>query len=136
MGPLHVNVHFSVRLTHEPCLHHGKILYLEAHKKKVQITVKLFDGIFLGIKEGSKEFMIGTPAGCVGLVKTQQTQSSSTASVQHPGDCCQMTNHENPENQENNRYELMCVLCILTFLLQSTRNQPSHVERTSEIQSN
>ena len=50
-------------------------------------------------------------------------------------DCCQMTSRENPENQESNHCDLLYVLCILTFLLQSTRNQPSHVECTSEIQS-
>ena len=60
-----------------------KILYLEASKKKVQITDKFLDGIFLGIKEGSEEFIVGTPAGCVvcrtvkdGLVKRQEIQSS------------------------------------------------------------
>ena len=42
-----------------------KILYLEASKKKVHITDKFLDGIFLGIKEGSEEFIVGTPAGCV-----------------------------------------------------------------------
>ena len=42
-----------------------KILYLEASKKKVQITDKFLDGVFLGIKEGSEEFIVGTPARCV-----------------------------------------------------------------------
>ena len=42
-----------------------KILYLEASKKKVQITYKFLDGAFLGIKEGSEEVIVGTPAGCV-----------------------------------------------------------------------
>ena len=32
---------------------------------KVQITDKFLDGIFLGINEGSEEFNVGTPAGCV-----------------------------------------------------------------------
>ena len=42
-----------------------KILHLERSKKKVQITDKLLDVIFLGIKEVSEEFIVGTPAGCV-----------------------------------------------------------------------
>ena len=41
-----------------------KDLELEASKKKVQITDKFLDGIFLGIREGSEEFIVGTPAGC------------------------------------------------------------------------
>ena len=36
-----------------------------ASKKKVQITDKFLDSVFLGIKEGSEEFIVGTPAGCV-----------------------------------------------------------------------
>ena len=42
-----------------------KILYLDASKKKIQITDKFLDGIFLGIIEFSEEFIAGTPAGCV-----------------------------------------------------------------------
>ena len=42
-----------------------KILYLEASKKKVQITDKFLNGIFLCIKEGSAEFIVRTPVGCV-----------------------------------------------------------------------
>ena len=42
-----------------------KILYLKSSKKKIQITDKFLDGIFLGIKEGSEEFIVGTPALCV-----------------------------------------------------------------------
>ena len=42
-----------------------KILFLEASKKNIQITDKFSDGIFLGIKEGSEEFIVGTPAGWV-----------------------------------------------------------------------
>ena len=42
-----------------------KIFYLEASKKKIQITDMFLDGIFLGTKEGSEEFIVGTPAGCV-----------------------------------------------------------------------
>ena len=67
------------------------ILYLEASKKQIQITDKELNGVFLGIKEGSAEFIVGTPAGCV----------VSTASVEHPGDCCQKTSRESPENQGN-----------------------------------
>ena len=40
-----------------------KILFLEASKKKVQITDKFSDGLFLDIKEGSDEFIVGTLAG-------------------------------------------------------------------------
>ena len=42
-----------------------KILYLEASKKKVQITDKFLSGIFLCIKEGSVEFIVRTLVGCV-----------------------------------------------------------------------
>ena len=67
MGSVHFNVHFSVRLIHEPCPQHGekRSCTWEASKKKVPITDKFLDGIFLGIKEGSVEFIVGTPAGCV-----------------------------------------------------------------------
>ena len=68
------------------------------------------------------------------LVKTLQIQSFSTASVEHPGDSCQMTSREKPENQESNRCDLMNVLYILIFLLQSARNWTSHVECTLETQ--
>ena len=42
-----------------------KILYLEASKKKVQITDQLLDGVFFCIIGGSEEFIVGTLAGCV-----------------------------------------------------------------------
>ena len=94
-----------------------KILYLEASNKKIQTTDKFLDGILLGIKEGSEKFIVGTRAGCVvaelskdGLVKTLQIPSFSTAVVERPGDCCQMTNRENPENPESYRCELMCIV--------------------------
>ena len=35
-----------------------------------------------------------------GLVKTLQIRSFSTAFLEHPGDCCQMTSRENPEPGE------------------------------------
>ena len=44
---------------------HACSLYLEASRKKTQITDKFLDGIFLGTKEGSEEFFVGTAAGCV-----------------------------------------------------------------------
>ena len=42
-----------------------KILYLEASKRKVQISDTYLYSIFLGIREGSEEFIAGTPDGCV-----------------------------------------------------------------------
>ena len=48
-----------------PAAWEEKILYLEASKKKIHITDKFLDGIFLSIKEGSEEFIVGTTAGCV-----------------------------------------------------------------------
>ena len=48
-----------------PAVWGEKILYWEASKKKVEITDKFLDGVFLGIKEGSEAFIVGTPAGCV-----------------------------------------------------------------------
>ena len=41
-----------------------KVRYMHAIKKKVQFTDTLSDGIFLGIKDGSEEVIIGTPSGC------------------------------------------------------------------------
>ena len=67
-----------------------------------------------------------------GLAKMQQILSFSTVSVGHPGDSCQMTNHESPEND---RRELTFALCRLTLLLQSTGSRSSHVKCTSGIQS-
>ena len=58
MGSLHFNVHFSVHLIHGPAAWGGKIFYLEASKKKVQITDKFLDGIFLGIKEDFEELCV------------------------------------------------------------------------------
>ena len=110
-GLIHSNVRFSARLTTKS---HAfsvdrKDLVLGCEQEEDQITDKLLDGIFLGIKEGSEEFVFGTLAGCVvcrsvsdGLVKTLQTQSCSTTLVEHPGELCQMTNHMNPENHESN----------------------------------
>ena len=46
-----------------------------ASKKKVQITDKFLDGVFLGIKEGSEEFIVGTPAGCVVCRTVKKTAS-------------------------------------------------------------
>ena len=115
-----------------------KILYLEASKKKIQITDKFLDGVFLGIKEGSllEHLLVVWYAELSkdGLLKTLQIRSFSTASVEHPGESCQMTSHENPESQESNRCELMYILCLLISLLQSARNQPSHVACTFETQ--
>ena len=74
MGSLHFNERFSVCLIHEPCLHAWgeKILYLEASKKKVQITDKFWNGnslsehpLVVWYAELSKD----------GLGKTQQIQS-------------------------------------------------------------
>ena len=42
-----------------------KMLYLEASKGKIQITDLFLNGIFLGIREGSQDFVAGAPAGCV-----------------------------------------------------------------------
>ena len=47
-----------------------------------------------------------------------------SASVEHPGDCCQKTNREKPEN---NRCESMYVLCILTFY--SNHQEPAKPRR-------
>ena len=69
MGSLRYNVHFSVRLTLSAW--REKILYLEASKKKVQITHKFLDGVFLGIKEGSEEF-IGNTCWLCGVQNCQK----------------------------------------------------------------
>ena len=41
-----------------------KVLYMNATKKKVQLTDTFFNGIFLGVEDGSEELIIGTPSGC------------------------------------------------------------------------
>ena len=41
-----------------------KVLYLEATKDKTQLSDKFEDGIFLGIKDGTEELIVGTPTGC------------------------------------------------------------------------
>ena len=60
-----------------------QILYLEASKKKIQITDNFLDGIFLDIQEGSEEYVIGTPAGCVVCmtVKRRPRQGRRRSSV-------------------------------------------------------
>ena len=75
MDPLHLNEHFGVRLTHEPCFQRG---CLEASTKNIQITDKCLGGIFLGIKEGSEEFIVGTPAGRV-VCRTVKTRPREDA---------------------------------------------------------
>ena len=37
---------------------------MEASKKKAQLSDKFEDGIFLGIKDGTEELIVGTPSGC------------------------------------------------------------------------
>ena len=132
MDSLHSNVHVSVRLTHGPCLQWGEeISFLEANKKKVQITDK-----FLTVKEGAEEFIVGTTADCVvrRTVKRRPRDPVFFNSIrEHPEDCCQITRRENPENQKSNRCESVYVLGILIFFLQSTGNQPSLVDCTPEI---
>ena len=41
-----------------------QVLYLEATKRKAQLSDKFEDGIFLGIKDGTEELIVGTPTGC------------------------------------------------------------------------
>lgn len=41
-----------------------KVLYMTASKKKVQLEDKFSDGILVGLKEGTEELIVGTPAGC------------------------------------------------------------------------
>ena len=41
-----------------------KARYLQQNKKKAQQTPKFEEGIFLGIKDGSMEAVIGTSSGC------------------------------------------------------------------------
>ena len=61
------------RFTLEPCLFAWKRTSC-SWKKMLQITDKFSDGIVLGIKEGSDEFIIGPPAGCG--VENCQTETS------------------------------------------------------------
>ena len=60
----------------------------------------------------------------------------STASVEHAGDCCQKTSHDNPESQESNRCDFMHVLCTQIFLLLTARNKASRIVCTYDIQLN
>ena len=41
-----------------------KILWLEGSKKKVQVSEKWHDGIFLGLVDETEEAIVGTPNGC------------------------------------------------------------------------
>ena len=75
-GALHSNVHFTVRLsTSHARSMVRKDLKLEESKKKFQITDKFLDGVFLGIKEGSEEFIVGTTCSMCGVQKCQKTGS-------------------------------------------------------------
>ena len=58
-----------------PAAWREKILYLEASKKKVQITDKFLDGVFLGIIEGSEEFGVGTLCWLCGVQNCRNTAS-------------------------------------------------------------
>ena len=48
-----------------PAAWEEKVLFMEVSKKKVQLTDKLTDGIFLGVKDGIEEVIFGTPSGCL-----------------------------------------------------------------------
>ena len=48
-----------------PAAWREQTVFLEASKKKIHITDTFLDGIFLGIKEGSEEFVVWVLAGCV-----------------------------------------------------------------------
>ena len=118
-----------------PAAWREKILYLEVSKKKIQLSDKFLDGIFLSIKEGSGEFVVGTSAGCTvcrtakyDLVKTLQIRSFSTALAEHPQDRSQMTNHVNPESQESNLCESMYDMCASGS---SSSNQHGAIHATS-----
>ena len=58
-----------------PAAWREKILYLEASKKKVQITDKFLDGVFLGIIEGCEEFGVGTLCWLCGVQNCRNTAS-------------------------------------------------------------
>ena len=47
-----------------PAAWREKVLYLEASKRKAQLSDKFEDGIFLGIKDGTEELIVETPTGC------------------------------------------------------------------------
>ena len=52
-----------------------EILYLESSKRKIQITDNFSNGIFLGIKEGSEEFVVETLVSCVACKTVKKTAS-------------------------------------------------------------
>ena len=67
-----------------------KILYLEPSKKRVQMTDKFLEGVFLGVKKVLRSSLCEhlLVVWCAelskdGLLKTLQIHSSSTASVEH-----------------------------------------------------
>ena len=68
--------------------------WLEASKKKFQITDKFLDGTILGIKEGSEEFIVGTLAGCV-VCRTVRRRPREDAA----DPVFQMTSRENPAEE-------------------------------------
>ena len=130
-----------VSLIHEPCLQHGE--KRSCTWKRARRRFRSQTSFWTVSSWASRKFLRSSlwehllvvwyaELSKDGLVETLQIQALSTASVEHPGDCCQMTSRENPLN---NRCESVYVLCIRIFLLQSTQKQPSHVQCTSETQS-
>ena len=51
---------------------------MEATKRKAQLTDKFEDGIFLGIKDGTEELIVGTPTGCK-ICRSVQRRSRADA---------------------------------------------------------
>ena len=76
-----------------------KVLYLEASKRKAQLSNKFEDGIFLGIKDGTEELIVGTSSG--DREQTLQTRFSSTVFAARLGVLFLMTQCESPEYQCN-----------------------------------
>ena len=115
------------------------MLYLEASKKKVQITDNFLDGVFLGIKEGSEEFIMFPTSWLLwcaelskdGLVKTLQILSSSTGSVEHPGYYCQFTSREIPRES---REQPLRIDVRLVHADSCSSNQHGTNQATSSVQ--
>ena len=115
-----------------------KIWCLGASKKKVQITDKFLDGIFLGIKEGSEEFTVGTPAGCVVCRTVKRRRRVDAADMGIRGTPRRLLPDDEAREPRVSREQPLRIgvrPVHTDFPPPINTNHPSRVECTSETQS-
>ena len=137
MGSLHSNVHFSVRLSYEQCLRHGEKICCTWKRARRRLRSQTSFGKVSSrvskkvLSSSSWEHLLVVwyaELSKDGLVKTRQIRSFSTASVEHSGDCCQMTSRENPESQESQPLRID-VRPVHTDLLPPISTEPAQPRR-------